>query len=390
MLAVKSRSYQKAKNNLSGKLQTVAFIVALLGLLSVSTVAEAQEQLVGGAERYIFEPGDKVIYQNDFANCPVGEIVPEIKPIRNSYECARFKDRIWIRPLEHSTHLVMSLDFPKEFSFEFDCYSFPKAGNPRVHVFLYRKSRVERVLQGDFGLRAVVAVCSEDEFRGGIESDPKRDVEEEYRRKIEPGQIHHIAIQLRRNQLRIYVDGQRVAQEPYQANEPFGAVLMTFWRTYEFEKPFAEVPALITNLRLAGYSQPELPPGAETDLIKQLGAVQTEEGLKITLQEAVLFDFGKWELKPGASDVLDKVAQLALLRRKPLRVEGHTDNVGGEQLNLVLSELRAYVVAMELIKRGVNPEWITVRGYGETRPVAPNDTDENRAKNRRVEIILAS
>ncbi len=106
-----------------------------------------------------------------------------------------------------------------------------------------------------------------------------------------------------------------------------------------------------------------------------------------TFSEALLFDFGKAELKLGAAGELNNLTAF-LQKNTAIHVEigGHTDNVGGVTANQTLSELRARAVYDYLLQRRVPAGQITWRGYGETMPVAPNATEANRQRNRRVEI----
>ncbi|MBC7774583.1 MAG: OmpA family protein [Phycisphaerae bacterium] len=107
---------------------------------------------------------------------------------------------------------------------------------------------------------------------------------------------------------------------------------------------------------------------------------------KYTMQDALLFDFGKADLRPEAATALEKLAQV-LQKNLSLHFEigGHTDNVGDEASNMGLSELRALNVYNSLIAKNVAPEQLAWKGYGKTKPSASNDTDEGRQKNRRVE-----
>jgi outer membrane protein OmpA-like peptidoglycan-associated protein len=101
----------------------------------------------------------------------------------------------------------------------------------------------------------------------------------------------------------------------------------------------------------------------------------------------VLFDFNKSKLKPESDAVLEQVA--AVMKKAPklkLEVQGHTDGVGSEAFNLPLSKARAHAVVVWLTDRGVASDRLDAHGYGKTRPIADNDTDEGRAQNRRVEI----
>lgn len=118
------------------------------------------------------------------------------------------------------------------------------------------------------------------------------------------------------------------------------------------------------------------------DMAKSL----TSDG-KIDLY-GILFDIDKTTLKPESKTVLDEVAKLlksdASLR---LEVAGHTDNTGTPDHNKKLSEGRAAAVVDALVKGyGIDPARLQSQGYGDTKPVAANDTDQNRAKNRRVEL----
>lgn len=356
-------------------------------LIFLSTVSFAQG-IEGGAERYRFEPGDQVIYETPLDTCPIGEFLPNWKVMKGGYECARFQDQMWIRPLEHGTLLAFPLPqpLPKEFSLEFVAHNFKKGG-PLVRFALLAQedpSGWEGVLVG-----GVVTTADQSLFGAKDRVQGNLDCCWNFRQPIPPEKDHRIAVQVRRGQVRFFVDNQRVGHLPFHPEKPPRVLTLYFLRTYETDVAFSDAPVLVRDIRIATYSKPEAPPQAEKDLIKELGAVETEEGLKVTLAESILFDFGKWEIKPEAQATLEKLANLANLRGGIVRVEGHTDDVGGEQFNLVLSELRAHVVALALSRLGVDPKKLQPKGYGETRPIVPNDSEKNRARNRRVEVILA-
>lgn len=99
------------------------------------------------------------------------------------------------------------------------------------------------------------------------------------------------------------------------------------------------------------------------------------------------FDTGKATLKPDSEKVLGEI--LTLLKKNSawkLRVEGHTDNVGSKASNQTLSEQRAASVVAWLVKNGIAKARLTAQGFGDSKPVADNKSDEGRAKNRRVEL----
>lgn len=119
----------------------------------------------------------------------------------------------------------------------------------------------------------------------------------------------------------------------------------------------------------------------------------TQRGLVIGLADNVLFETGKADLTPSAKKILDKLAGILLKVPNHVRVEGHTDNVpiNTERYpsNWQLSTDRATNVIMYWTQAyNFPPERLSAAGYGEYRPVVPNDTPEHRARNRRVDIVV--
>ena len=101
----------------------------------------------------------------------------------------------------------------------------------------------------------------------------------------------------------------------------------------------------------------------------------------------VNFDFNRADIRPDSRPILDQAVEV--LRDNPgvlIVSEGHTDAVGSDEYNLALSIRRAEAVFRYLVNRGIAPERLRVEGFGESRPVATNDTDSGRAQNRRVEL----
>lgn len=133
----------------------------------------------------------------------------------------------------------------------------------------------------------------------------------------------------------------------------------------------------------------------EAELRQELrgtGVSVTRYGDEIILNmpSNITFDVGRAEIKDEFYPVLDSVAiVIDKYSRTTVEVEGHTDNSGAAELNQILSEQRAQSVASYLRKRGVGKQRFVVSGYGESRPVASNNTAQGRAENRRVEITLA-
>ena len=110
--------------------------------------------------------------------------------------------------------------------------------------------------------------------------------------------------------------------------------------------------------------------------------------LLITSDSGILFDVDKYDVRPEDKEVLKNLATvLKEMNVKNFEIDGYTDSDGSDEHNQVLSEKRANSVKNFLVSQGVNAE-ITTKGYGESKPVASNDTAEGRQKNRRVEIII--
>jgi outer membrane protein OmpA-like peptidoglycan-associated protein len=156
----------------------------------------------------------------------------------------------------------------------------------------------------------------------------------------------------------------------------------------------AEQSRLAAQQSQASAQQAEADKAAmRTRLSVQLNAIlQTRDsarGLIVSMSD-VLFDTGKYSLKPGAREKLAKVAGI-LLAYPGLNIEvgGYTDNVGGDEMNQTLSENRARSVRDYLVQQGVLTNSVSARGFGNTLPVASNDNSAGRQQNRRVELLVS-
>jgi outer membrane protein OmpA-like peptidoglycan-associated protein len=114
-----------------------------------------------------------------------------------------------------------------------------------------------------------------------------------------------------------------------------------------------------------------------------------DRGVVLTLGD-VVFDAGKASLQPSAMTAIDRLAQLlGVYPERSVRIEGHTDSLGDDAANQLLSERRAAAVRDALLARGVAAARVEAVGYGETRPIADNRTENGRQNNRRIEIVLS-
>jgi outer membrane protein OmpA-like peptidoglycan-associated protein len=130
-----------------------------------------------------------------------------------------------------------------------------------------------------------------------------------------------------------------------------------------------------------------------TQLLEQFNHVletrDSPRGLIVNMGD-VLFDFGKFNLRTEAREKLAKLSGIVLGHPSlNLAVEGHTDNVGNDEINQKLSDQRAEAVRGYLIEQGLAPASVTAQGFGKSSPVLDNSTPANRQKNRRVEIVVS-
>ncbi len=169
------------------------------------------------------------------------------------------------------------------------------------------------------------------------------------------------------------------------------------------QKPFTitleRTDTLIVKTTAKGYSTIE-----EVMLIKcdtcadyeyiALLAKEDSVFVNLTLNQAiqldkVYFDQSSYVLRAESFPQLDKLAKtLATSPKLKIEIAGHTDNVGDRRLNQALSENRAKVIANYLISKQIAENRLRHAGYGDSRPAAPNDSEENKRKNRRVEFVV--
>jgi chemotaxis protein MotB len=150
-------------------------------------------------------------------------------------------------------------------------------------------------------------------------------------------------------------------------------------------------PRMVQTLQEVREALSEVPVPSDTSGSVDVGA--SREGIVISLAGNLLFDSGKSDLKPRGMTLLDTLAERLRTMPNEIRVEGHTDNIAIATplypSNWELSSARATTVARYLTEHDeIAPNRLSAAGFGEFHPVAPNDTREGRARNRRVDLVV--
>ena len=151
------------------------------------------------------------------------------------------------------------------------------------------------------------------------------------------------------------------------------------------------VAACLAGL-IAGCQTAAPDPRAERlETLRSLGFAETEDGWTLNLAVPILFDLDSYELKPETKGAIAETAkELRKIGVERIRIEGHTDNLGSRGHNMELSRRRAEVVAQEFIAYGFADAAIQRKAWSFEHPVAPNETAEGRALNRRVAIVVVA
>ena len=123
--------------------------------------------------------------------------------------------------------------------------------------------------------------------------------------------------------------------------------------------------------------------------LREMDAKKTDRGMVVTMGD-VLFDTGRAELRSGGMQNLQRLGSfLKTYPQRKAQIEGYTDSVGSDAMNMALSMRRAEAVKRALLNQGVEPSQVMAQGFGETHPVATNDEAAGRQANRRVEVVLS-
>ncbi|MFZ0472577.1 MAG: OmpA family protein [Bacteroidales bacterium] len=336
----------------------------------ILSAASVQAQTALQWNKYDFVPGEKIIFEDN----QEGEVNGEF-PSRwdlaggGSVENAAFGNFNVIYFKEAESCIIPFFKEPEKdnlpdlFTIEFDCWFEPDEYCQYLVDFWDHKNQSESTIDIDALIINANHAGINDVGEGFYPG-------QEEKGEITEGFWRHVAISFNVRALKVYLDDARVVNIPNLGVNPEG---LTICCDRMNSAGTQGVNRLIKNVRIAE------------------GAVKLYDKLmqdgKI-IANGIRFDVNRATIKPESMGVVNSIYYL--LREHPelkMSVEGHTDSDGGEASNQTLSEQRAQEVVDQLVKMGIDGSRLISRGWGESKPVGPNNTSEGKAANRRVEFV---
>lgn len=331
---------------------------------------------------YDFRAGDKIIFEDDFASDADGEFPSHWNLLEGQGVINKIDGlpsfALSSTPGMRSYSMVSPLMTKKayltdNFSVEYDQYL--TSSNNILGVFMYDNTGnvLGIVVFGDNAHYSVSKASSPKDVLSSaglpLQSDSKltNSLPTDIAGTSFYNAWHHIALAYKNDQLKVYVDQYRVLVVPHCGFKP--AALECRSNTYDADKP-----VFFKNFKIADGAQ-----------MNMLGSIMTT-GKFVT--HGISFDVNKAVLKPESMGVIgDVVKQLQNNPTLNLEIDGHTDSDGDAAANMVLSQQRADAVKDALVQAGIDASRLTSKGFGATKPIAVNTTQEGKAENRRVEFI---
>jgi OOP family OmpA-OmpF porin len=321
--------------------------------------AEEENQTSGPIlkwSKYDFVPGDKIIFEDNLIGEENGEFPSRWDLVQGTVENAQLGGENVIMFRGGAPTIIpylknSDIDYlPDVFTVEFDLLL---PGNSLTVYFFDRKN--QRQPSGE----TYLSIWSNSmNLRPASSKLPNNE-------SIE-NKWAHIAIAFTEGKMKAYINETRLINIPHLPFDPTGISLHTYHANDT--KPF-----FIKNFRIAEGGVKYY------DRFLQNGKI---------VSNGIRFDSGKSTLRPESMGVLNEIYKM--LDEHPevkVSIEGHTDNVGDNDMNQKLSEERAEAVRKQLVIMGIGEERLTSKGFGESKPVSTNETPEGRAENRRVEFV---
>jgi len=338
--------------------------------------ATAQEkQSMQTYSKYDFVPGEKVLFYDDFTETAVGDFPPNWNTnASGEVVTTNLYPGNWFKMIGSGcVMLEEGLALPDNYTIEYDVIAFPnEEGNTNFEYgfYLYSAENPKDMNEGgavpglkggikmSFGYRGTYSAYDESGYTINGEKDDA---------VMEAGKKYRLSFWVQKTRLRVYQDQVKIFDLPKVFKPGFQSNQMRF-ELWESGNP------MVTNFRVAAGL-----PDMRSKLIT--------EGKLVSY--GIYFDVNKDVVKPESYGTLKGIADV--LKENPavrVKIVGHTDSDGADAANLDLSKRRGASVKNELVKNfGIDASRLESDGLGETKPVAPNDTQTNKSLNRRVEFI---
>ena len=316
-----------------------------------------------------FVPGDEIIFDDNVEGEQLGEFPSKWNLERGNAEVAMINGEKVICLIGNDSWISPLMKEPKNylsdvFTLEFDIMCPPDNADGSFELDFMQPSA-----NRDNDTYTVNWSWSSYDYPlsySWINANNERSSGDGPRYQFPDGKWHHVALSFNKRALKVYYDGKRVANVP---NVKAGAGWVTWWTGHGTEGK----DKYMKNIRIAKGAVP-------------LYDRMMTDGKFITY--GITFDVGKSTIKPESMGEINRIVKL-MTDNPDLKfsVEGHTDSTGNATTNQTLSEARSKAIVDKLVELGITADRLTSSGKGQTTPIADNETDEGRAKNRRVEFV---
>ncbi len=316
--------------------------------------------------KFDFVPGDEVIFEDGPSPMEEnGEFPSRWDLVEGNAEIAEMDGEMVIYLKEGDDSEIIPYiknrkeDYlPDVFTIEFDYYISESVGAASRGIYFYLYDRKNQEGRGDFFLYQNTVTARFDDLNVNGDYPGTSD------RNESAGKWRHLSLAYTRGKLKVYLDDTRLINIPHFEQNPTGLTL----KSYNGQKYF------IKNIRIAKGGVKYY------DRVMQDGKI---------IANGIRFDVNKTTLRPESMGPINKIYKL-MTKKTELKfsIEGHTDSDGDDASNQTLSEGRAKVVMDKLVEMGISKDRLSSKGWGESKPVAGNDTPEGKANNRRVEFVV--